>query len=128
MLGLAWLAAAVVLGAVLAGVIKAQPFNIETSVGVLLGIPALILLSLLPRREWDDFLGRLAYPFFLLHLPVFWIWQARGYTPADAVNHLPVLLSWLACTLVASWLLFLVFELPLIRYRHSLRRKPRADD
>lgn len=126
MLGLVWLTAAIVFCAIMAGLIGAQPYNVETSVGLLLGIPILMLLSRLSRRGWDDFFGRLAYPFFLLHFPMLWVWQAAGYPATALLNQPTILLAWLASTLAASWLLFLICELPLTHYRHSLRRRSRV--
>ncbi len=122
----AWLAAAVVLVALMTSLVTVRPYNVEVSVGLLLGIPMVAFVSRLPRRRWDDFIGRLAYPMFLLHFPTMWVFAAFGFAPAYLLNAPHVLLAWLGCTLVASWLLFLGTEAPLMRLRHSLRRSYQA--
>jgi peptidoglycan/LPS O-acetylase OafA/YrhL len=122
-----WLVAMIVFGVLMMALVKVQPFNVETSFGLLLGIPMLACLSRLPRRRWDDVVGRLAYPMFLLHFPMMWVFDGFGYAPAYLLKMPHVLLAWLGCALVASWLLFLSTEAPLMRLRHSLRRSGQAD-
>jgi peptidoglycan/LPS O-acetylase OafA/YrhL len=123
----AWLLAMIVFIVVMMALVKVQPFNVETSFGLLLGIPMLAWMSRLPRRRWDDVVGRLAYPMFLLHFPMMWLFAGFGFGSAYLLNRPQVLLGWLGCTLVASWLLFLSTEAPLTRLRHSLRRNEQAD-
>jgi peptidoglycan/LPS O-acetylase OafA/YrhL len=122
-----WLLAMIVFIGVMTPLFKIQPFNVETSIGLLLGIPLLTLLSGLPRRRWDDFIGRLAYPMFLLHFPMMWVFENLGYAPPYLQKKPQVLLAWLGCTLIASQLLYFLTEAPLMRLRHSLRRNYHDD-
>jgi peptidoglycan/LPS O-acetylase OafA/YrhL len=125
--GAVWLVATIVLIALGMAWVKIQPFNVESSVGLLLGIPMLAALSRLPRRRWDDVVGRLAYPMFLLHFPIMWLFAGLGYGPAYLLSTPSMMVAWLVGTLIASWLLFLITEAPLMRLRHSLRRNSKAD-
>jgi peptidoglycan/LPS O-acetylase OafA/YrhL len=117
-----WIVAMIVFVAAKMSLVEIQPFNVETSVGLLLGIPMLMWLSQLPRRRWDDFIGRLAYPMFLLHFPMMWAFEKFGYAPAYMVRTPQILAMLIGCTLVASQALFLLTEAPLMRLRHSLRQ------
>jgi len=118
----AWLVAMIVFIAVMTPLVKVQPFNVEVSVGVLIGIPMLAWLSQLRRRRWDDCIGRLAYPMFLLHFPTMWVFEKFGYAPAYLMQRPQMLAAWIGCTLIASQVLFLLTEAPLMRLRHSLRQ------
>lgn len=55
-----------------------MPFTIETTLGGIAGILLVIGLSAIQRRKWDDWLGRLAYPVFLIHFPVWYGLGALG--------------------------------------------------
>jgi peptidoglycan/LPS O-acetylase OafA/YrhL len=121
-----WVGTALVFAALMVHWTVMQPFNVETSLGVVIGAPLIVLMSRVPRRGWDDKVGRLAYPMFLLHFPVMWAFDGLGYSPASVADKPLVLLSWLGCTLIASGLLFMATELPLMRLRHSLRRSSAA--
>ena len=102
------------------------PFNVETAFGLSLGLPVMGVLARLKRRHWDDGLATLAYPFFLLHFPVIWIFDYAGH-PAWTLPQTPLLLvAWLALTLAASWLVFRLTEQPLTAWRRHWRQRRAA--
>lgn len=121
--GATWMAALTFVVGILAGIINVRPFNVETSTGLVAGIPLLALLCRIHRRRWDDILGRIAYPVFLLHFPVSWAFSGFGIKPQEILNNSVLLPCWIAALLVSSSILYLVAEAPLTHIRHVLRKK-----
>ena len=103
------------------GLAPIRPFNVETATGIVFGIPLVAGLAQLRRRWWDDFLANLAYPFFLSHFIVLWLFDAAGIAIGTIPQSFPLLSSWLLLTLALSWAAFYYFERPLISWRRRLR-------
>jgi peptidoglycan/LPS O-acetylase OafA/YrhL len=112
-----WLAAALMCGAIFSSLVAPRPFNIETSLGLIIGIPVLYGLCFLPRCGFDSFLGGLSYPVFLLHFPVMWLMEGAGYKPASGAAQF-VLLGGVLC---ASALVYLYIDRPLEPFRTAFR-------
>lgn len=115
--GIAWLALGgvlLVLGAY--GRLNA-PYNVETLVGLLIGLPLLHFLGRMSRRGWDEFLGDLSYGVFLCHFLILWL-------AGEANVHGARLVPYLLATLALSFLSQRLVERSILRLRHKLRKKP----
>ena len=86
-------------------------------VGLALSAICVILLRDLPELPFGRRCGDLAYPVFLLHMPVDKV--VRGLLGADGRE---TLLVTLPLTLALSWLLMSAIETPIARWRDRLRR------
>ena len=93
----------------------ALPYNRETLVGLLIGLPLLYWLGALPQRALDNRLGDLSYGVFLNHFLVQWalIGQPLGW---------PALVTYLALTLMLSVAIQYLIERPVLRWRRQLRQ------
>jgi peptidoglycan/LPS O-acetylase OafA/YrhL len=91
-----------------------QPYNFETLLGLMLGLPLLHLLALRARSWWDDLAGDLSYGVFLNHFLVYWGLFPQGVSAAQ----LPAFV--LVC-IALSWLSQRFIERPWLRKRQHLR-------
>jgi peptidoglycan/LPS O-acetylase OafA/YrhL len=99
------------------------PFNRETACGVLAGLGAIFVLAGLKRQRWDDYLGHLAYPVFLNHFLLLWVFGHFGITPQKMTSE-PIWLGfWLVCVLAGAAVLHYAVESPLVRKRRRLRER-----
>ncbi|GLI93904.1 acyltransferase family protein [Methylocystis echinoides] len=114
-----WLVGCLMYGAILVGALAARPFNVETSLGLVVGIPLLMGCSRLPQAKFDHFLGGLSYPAFLFHFPLMWLFESAGYKPDNAVRHFLLL----CVVLCASALLYRYVDRPLQPFRRAFRNR-----
>ena len=98
-----------------------RAFNVETAIGLMFGAPLLAALSLARRRQWDEVIGHLAYPVFLSHFLILWIFEALGLSGPSILSSLPVLALYILVTLAFSFCLYLATELPFVSLRRKLR-------
>lgn len=112
---LVWLAALLLAAFVADAGALFRPFNRETLIGLLGGIPLLYFLGRLPRQRWDERLGDLAYGVFLNHLTV----QLFLFTQMPVTRGTIVI--YLILSLFTAWVLFNLIEKPIVRLRYSLR-------
>jgi peptidoglycan/LPS O-acetylase OafA/YrhL len=91
-----------------------QPYNLETLLGLMLGLPVLHLLARRIRTWWDDLAGDLSYGVFLNHFLVHWVLFPQGVSAAQ----LPAFV--LVC-IALSWLSQRFIERPWHRQRQHLR-------
>jgi len=92
--------------------------HIDVCIGYLISLPVVSRLARLsPNHKWDQRLGLLCYPLFLVHSPLDNLW---GF------HHLPQLnmLGRLLLSVAASALLVLAVERPFDRLRYKLRQRP----
>lgn len=115
---------AVALGiGIITGMVPIMPFNVETSTGIMVGIPLLALLCRFHRRNWDDALGKIAYPVFLLHFPVSWAFFGFGVKTPDILPNPGLLSCWILVLILSSVALYFIAEAPFTHLRHLLRKK-----
>lgn len=91
-----------------------QPFNLETLLGLMLGLTLLHLLALRPRTWWDDLAGDISYGVFLNHFLILWIVFPQGVSTVQV----PGLV---ALSIALSWLSQRFIERPLLKQRYRLR-------
>ncbi len=117
----AWLVAFTALVCLSTHLAVVRPFNMETAAGICVGIPLVACLARLRRRPWDEFLADLAYPFFLSHFTMLWVFEWTG-APSKSLPDQPILLlAWTISTLTLSWSVFRLTEKPLNAWRRRLR-------
>jgi len=89
--------------------------HINVCAGYLIALPVVSRLALLsPNHKWDQRLGLLSYPLFLVHAPL---------RDLGCLYHLTQLhmLGWLIVSIAAAVLLVVALERPLDRVRYKLR-------
>lgn len=97
-----------------AGGVLSRPYNLETLLGLAIGLPLVHQLALRHRHPWDERLGDLSYGLFLGHFLVYWAWpgaEAGGWSLAARL---------LLALLLAATLHYLV-ERPVLVWRQRLR-------
>lgn len=93
----------------------------EMLAGLIIGIPAVALLSRKQFGRLDEMLGNISYGVFLNHLMVLWVFIAV-FDLNRRTPHAPLyFLGLLAVSIALSWLTFTLVERPLIAFRRSLR-------
>lgn len=92
-----------------------QPYNLETLLGLLLGIVALQLLATRARTHWDELAGDLSYGVFLNHFFIIWVVYPQGTGPGQWPGLIALCIAF-------SWLTQRTIERPLLKRRHALRR------
>lgn len=92
-----------------------QPYNLETLLGLMLGVMVLQLLATRARSRWDDLAGDLSYGVFLNHFIIIWVVYPQGI----GAGQLP---GFIALCIALSWLTQRCVERPLLKRRHTLRR------
>lgn len=90
------------------------PYNRETFVGILIGMPVLYWLGRLPQHWLDNRLGDLSYGVFLNHFFIQWVLIG---TPVGV----SALIKYLVMSLILSAVVQYLFERPVLRWRHGLR-------
>ena len=95
-----------------------QPYNLETLLGLLLGIVALQLLATRARSAWDDLAGDLSYGVFLNHFLIIWVVYPQGV----GAGQMP---GFIALCIALSWATQRYIERPLLQRRQALRRLPK---
>ncbi|CAN1489217.1 COG1835 Predicted acyltransferases [Rhabdaerophilaceae bacterium] len=113
--------ASILLVAYADGLVAIRPFNLETAAGLAVGLLAIRILRGVPRRRWDDLLGGLAYPIFLTHFVLIWIFAANGTSPEKIVTNLTLFTVWSLATLATSLIIYYAIDVPLGPLRRSLR-------
>lgn len=96
------------------------PYNRETLVGIMIGLPALYWLGRLPQHRLDNRLGDLSYGVFLNHFLI--QWTVIG-TPAGTLE----LIGYLVLSLAMAALTQYLFERPVLRWRRGLRADKTGD-
>lgn len=87
-------------------------------IGYLVGIPLIFILSLLKRREFDEFLGNISYGVYLSHM--FVIWFTRHYAifkPEDNI------LLFIFCSIFLGLTGYYLVERPVSQLRKRIRQK-----
>jgi peptidoglycan/LPS O-acetylase OafA/YrhL len=95
-----------------------QPYNLETLLGLLLGIVALQLLATCARSDWDDLAGDLSYGVFLNHFLIIWVVYPQGI----GAGQMP---GFIALCIALSWVTQRYIERPMLQRRKALRRPPK---
>lgn len=93
-----------------------RSFNRETLLGLMCGVPLLGVLGRMPRQQWDERLGDLAYGIFLNHLMI----QLFLFTQVPVTRVTTVI--YLVLSILAALALFHLIERPMVRLRHSMRK------
>jgi peptidoglycan/LPS O-acetylase OafA/YrhL len=98
--------------------LRNSPSSLETLTGLLIGIPVLAALKGLERQHWDEVLGNVAFPVFLVHFPVLWLLQtSTDVRPTSA----PGVALYTLGTLALGTLLWLAVDRPVAAYRRRRR-------
>jgi len=87
----------------------------ELLLGLLVGLPMLVLLAPMEGNRWDRRLGDISYGVFLNHFIVYWVLTSGG----NELN-VPVFLS---VSALLSFLGWYIVEKPAQFFRYSLRKK-----
>lgn len=95
------------------------PFRREVALGLVAGLPALLLLAPRRPRPWDSALGDLSYGLFLAHFAVLWAWPL--ITTAR-----PSLPCYLLAALILATISHRYAERPMLAWRRRLRTRSRA--
>ena len=107
--------AAIALGFVLSHFGKLMsPYNPETLIGLVIGLPLVYWLGKLPQHTLDNRLGDLSYGVFLNHFLIQWGWIGE---PSGAAEFS----AYLAASIVLSALTQRLVERPVLRWRKGLR-------
>lgn len=115
--------AALMFIAIVVGVIPRRPFNAEVTLGILLGVPAVWLLSRQRQRRWDELLGNISYGVFLNHFVVMYV--LRAFWP---VEYSPLIItSVLVLSFALSGVSYYSIERPALKLRHAMRASVRQD-
>jgi len=96
-----------------------SPYNPETLIGLVIGLPLLWWLGRLPQRSLDNRLGDLSYGVFLNHFLIQWALAGQPVGKRE-------LLAYLAASLVLSALTQRLVERPVLRWRRNLRVEKRS--
>ena len=114
-----WLGLAAACVFILAGLVMPEHIGLRGGLFAALPIGALAVggLKNLPPKSWDSYLGDLAYPAFLLHIP------AAIFARSLLDDQQEWILS-ITFTMGASWLALVFIEKPLQVFRATLRHRP----
>ncbi len=85
------------------------PFRVEVSVGLVVGLPLIVLLQSRPARAgWLKLLnrraGELSYGIFLFHYPVIWMMKLAGQAHAGVAAFPAVMVVSLLFAIIGHWL------------------------
>lgn len=89
-------------------------FNMEVTLGSVIGIGAILYLKRRPRSKWDDFLGNLSYGVFLSHYLFIFISDRFG---VDRTYLVPM------GAITSSAITYSLVERPALRLRYRLRQR-----
>lgn len=92
----------------------------EVLLGVLIGLPIVILLRRLKPTKLDNFLGNLSYGVFLNHFLVIWFLEQIDLAPYNNINGLYALLI---ISTALAYLSFSLIEKPFISIRYKIRSR-----
>lgn len=96
-----------------------RPYNFEVLLGVLIGLPVVVVLNRSNFGKMDEFLGNISYGVFLNHFLLIWVFEYFG-VGIDA----PFYVAGLVLASVAlAWVSFSLIEQPVLKYRRALRKK-----
>ncbi|MDR8389082.1 MULTISPECIES: acyltransferase [Pseudomonas] len=109
--------AAIMFLAIVVGFIPRRPFNAEVTLGIVLGVPAVHVLSRLKHHWMDEFLGNISYGVFLNHFVVMYV--LRAFWPVEYSALMITLV--LVLSLALSGLSYYCVERPALKLRHALR-------
>lgn len=93
-----------------------QPYNPETCIGIVVGLPLLYWLGKLPQQNLDNRLGDLSYGVFLNHFLIQWAFVGK---PVGFMQ----MAMYLVVSLLLSALTQRLVERPVLRWRRNLRSK-----
>ncbi|MBX2994652.1 MAG: acyltransferase [Bdellovibrionaceae bacterium] len=93
--------------------------NREILLAILTLFPVLIVLSLMPRRKWDDFIGKASYGIFLNHVLVYNYLQHYELFMQSYERHL---VAGTIISTVVAYLSYYLVEIVAEKYRHRIRR------
>lgn len=99
---------------------EALPFAMETSVGLSLGVPLVLVLQRIRRSRLDDFVGMIAYPLFLLHFPV--LWMLNVWSPG-LIETVTGKVIYMAITALFALAVVWGVDAPIGRWRRRMRAK-----
>ncbi|MHA6204358.1 acyltransferase family protein [Dyella soli] len=123
LVGAAWIASWGLLGAIVLTSRFDAHYNIEMVVGLIIGIPAVALLSKVRYRRLDEVFGNISYGVYLNHFPIQWALALCGlWTDGWPARILLIVLAF-----GVSWLTYTCIERPVIRARHRLRRQAQVE-
>ena len=120
-IGLCLISACLFLTGFAGGWLAIRPFNLETALGLATGLTLVAGLRAQQRRAWDDRLGAIAYPLFLVHFLMIWIFGAFGISPEKIVTNMAQFLLWALGTLAIASIIHYAVEAPLAHWRRTLR-------
>jgi peptidoglycan/LPS O-acetylase OafA/YrhL len=92
-----------------------QPYNLETLLGLMLGLTLLFILGGKQQNRLDSLAGDLSYGVFLNHFFILWVLYPQGVIT-------PQLPGFLALSIALSWFTQRFIERPLLKRRYALRR------
>ncbi|WLG42453.1 acyltransferase [Pseudomonas sp. FP1740] len=110
-------AAALMFTAIMAGLIERRPFNAEVTAGIVLGVPAVYLLTKLRFHRVDELLGNISYGVFLNHFVVMYF--LRAFWPVAYDGH--IVAAVLTLSFLLSGVSYYYVERPALKLRHAFR-------
>lgn len=94
------------------------PFALETLSGLIIGMPAVALMKRLRRQNWDNVLGNIAFPVFLIHFPIIWL---LGYLLGPLGVNIRDLALYTVTVLISATILWVFVDRPVSHYRRKIR-------
>lgn len=94
------------------------PYNIETLLGVALGLPIIYLLKKRKYGKLDQTLGNISYGVFLNHFLLLWIWKELGLSISSPSQMTALIMT----SITLAWASYQFIEKPAIQIRKDLRR------
>lgn len=94
-------------------------WNYDVLIGILVGIPALAVLSLLKFGAWDDLMGSLSYGVYLNHSLVIWSCEAFHVDLSQLSNQCATI----AGSIGLAFCSYLLVERPAMNYRRKIRAR-----
>ncbi|MHA6205463.1 acyltransferase family protein [Dyella soli] len=96
-------------------------YNGELATGIVIGVPAVALLTGLRYRKIDEVFGNISYGVYVNHFPLIWLFTLAGIDTATGKTW-PARLCLLVTSFALSWATYNLVERPIIRIRHRIRR------
>lgn len=94
--------------------------NREILVGILVNFPVIAILSYLPRKKWDEFVGKASYGIFLNHVLVFNFLQNYDLFMESYWRHTA---GGIVVSTVLAYMSYYLVEIISDRFRHKIRTK-----
>jgi peptidoglycan/LPS O-acetylase OafA/YrhL len=103
--------------AIVTGIIPRRPVNAEVILGIVVGLPAVFLLSKFKHHRLDEFLGNISYGVFLNHFVVMYV--LRAFWPVEYSTF--IITAVLVLSFALSGVSYYGVERPALKLRHALR-------